>query len=86
MNRAAGIVFGAATQLLFAFTVWHLFWFLYGESRPPSTGGLPSNAAWAILFAIPHSVLLHPATRKRLSGVISVAFYGCFFCVVTCVT
>ncbi|MEJ7591355.1 MAG: hypothetical protein WKF77_07385 [Planctomycetaceae bacterium] len=34
-------------------------------------------------MAIPHSVLLYPATRRRLRSVISAEFYGASFCVCT---
>ena len=36
MRRTVGIVIGVGTHLLFAVTVWHLFWFLKG---------VPLNAA-----------------------------------------
>lgn len=92
MRRTAGIVFGLGTHLLFAFTVWHLFWFLKGgvpvadEPGPAAAGALAIDALLATAFAIPHSVLLLPAVRRKLvtAGIAS-PFYGCFYCVATCV-
>ena len=90
----AGVLAGLATHLLFALTVWPLFWFLSGQppneplpAEAPHQGWtLAGNALAALAFALPHSVLLHPATRNRLKAWISPAFYGLFFCVATCVT
>jgi len=51
------------------------------------TESLASDALLALFFAVPHSVLLLPAVRARLvKAGIGGAFYGCFFCVVTCTT
>jgi protein-S-isoprenylcysteine O-methyltransferase Ste14 len=84
-RRVAGFAFGIATQLLFAVTVWHLYWFLKGPDRPTTLhGDLWLDGALAILFAIPHSLLLYPAIRSRLSRFIAQPFYGCFYCVATC--
>ncbi|RLS33422.1 MAG: hypothetical protein DWH79_06875 [Planctomycetota bacterium] len=94
MQRAVGIITGVATHALFASTVWHLFWFLKG--LPPRTapwsgvsvaGALWIDAALATLFAVPHSVFLLPAVRRRIiaAGLPS-PFYGCFFAVVSCLT
>jgi hypothetical protein len=85
MRRAAGILFGVATHGLFAVTVWYLYWFLKGPPPNAHTSGrLWIDALLAVQFAIPHSVLLLPAVRKRLTRQIPAPFYGCFFCVVTC--
>ena len=83
-----------ATHLLFALTVWHLFWFLAGQppneplpaDSPSREWALAGNTLAALAFALPHSVLLHPATRNRLKAWVSPAFYGLFFCVATCVS
>lgn len=94
-GRSFGVVFGLATHALFAFTVWQLVWFLAGHApAAPWTASL-TWAAWpslaidwllATMFAVPHSVLLLPGVRQRLSQhAIPAAFYGCFYCVVTCV-
>jgi protein-S-isoprenylcysteine O-methyltransferase Ste14 len=66
-------------------TVWQLYWFLAGATTQASTAGnLWIDALLAAQFVIPHSVLLLPAVRSRLTRVIHPAFYGCFYCVVTC--
>jgi protein-S-isoprenylcysteine O-methyltransferase Ste14 len=84
MARAAGLLAGIATHLLFAFTVWQLFWFLK-DGRQASTGGnLWIDAGLALLFAVPHSVLLYPPFRSKLTKVIPSAFYGLFYTVATC--
>ncbi|NDC64285.1 MAG: hypothetical protein EBZ59_09960, partial [Planctomycetia bacterium] len=92
MRRSSGIVFGLVTHLLFAWTVWHLFWFLKGHGPANRPGGVAAilqdalvDAALALLFAVPHSALLVPAVRRRIvSGGLGPAFYGCFYCVATC--
>ena len=94
MSRLFGLFFGVATHVLFAFTVWHLFWFLKGplpeDVRGSSVGlgaSLVVDALLALSFAVPHSVFLMPAVRRRLvSAGLSAPFYGCFYCVVSCVT
>lgn len=86
MRRTLGIGFGLATQVLFLFTVWRLFEFLHADDFAAPTGALAVDAAWALLFAVPHSFLLHPRAREKFFGWVPRAFYGCFFCVVTCVT
>lgn len=93
MRRTAGILFGVLTHALFAVTVWHLFWFLKGaEQTTMSARGaaeVPAaaiDACLAVLFAVPHSLFLVPAVRKRLVGRgLAAPLYGCFYCVVTCV-
>jgi protein-S-isoprenylcysteine O-methyltransferase Ste14 len=92
MSRFCGIAFGLATHVLFAFTVWHLFWFLKGplpddlRAAPLGLGvALGIDTLLALVFAVPHSVFLLPSVRRRLvSAGIPSPFYGCFYCVVTC--
>ncbi len=80
-----GILWGVATHGLFAVTVWYLYWFLKGPPLPRTAQGkLWIDALLAAQFAIPHSVLLLPAVRRRLTRMIPSAFYGCFYCIVTC--
>ncbi|HEY4311415.1 MAG TPA: hypothetical protein VGN12_18345 [Pirellulales bacterium] len=87
MRRTAGILFGLATHGLFAVTVYYLFWFLKGAAPAArSSGSLWVDVLLAAQFAIPHSILLLPAVRQRLTRSIPSAFYGCFYCVVTCVS
>ena len=103
LGRWCGIGFGLATHLLFAFTVWHLIWFLAGHaptdvSREGGIAGVSGSfgkpllqtigldALLAIIFAVPHSLLLLPSVRRWLTGCgIASAMYGCFYCVVTCI-
>ncbi|HVU87554.1 MAG TPA: hypothetical protein VHD36_09540 [Pirellulales bacterium] len=85
MRRAAGIFFGLATHGLFAATVWYLYFFLKGDAEvAPARGSLGIDGFLALQFALPHSVLLLPAVRRRLTRAIPAPFYGCFYCVVTC--
>jgi len=87
MRRYAGIAFGLGAHGLFAVTVWYLYWFLKGPTAPlPGRGGLWVDALLALQFTVPHSVLLLPGVRNRLTRAISPAFYGCFYCFVTCVS
>ena len=93
--RSGGIAFGAATHALFAVTVWHLVWFLAGHG--PGAGTAPADGATTVraitidavlatMFAMPHSILLLPAVQRSLTKhLVPPAFYGCFYCVVTCV-
>jgi methanethiol S-methyltransferase len=99
--RPLGIACGLATHALFAFTVWHLVWFLAGHAPAEPGGGFvgPAGTAaarevaplavdlgLAVLFAVPHSMLLLPAVRRRLvPRWIPGPFYGLFFCAATCV-
>ena len=83
LRYVAGVLFGVATQLLFLVTVWHLFAFLRGPIAARS-GSLWWDVLLAIQFAVPHSWLLLPRTRKWLSKWVSPAFYGLLFCLATC--
>ena len=92
MRRTAGTLFGVATHALFAFTVWHLFWFLKGsapdglETRTASVAGAAAiDALLAIAFAVPHSLFLVPAVRKAIvARGLAAPLYGCLYCVITC--
>ena len=92
MRRIAGILFGVASHALFIVTVWHLFWFLEGgwsaaaRGAPGSPlGALAVDALLAATFAVPHSLFLVPAVRRRVVGAgLASPLYGCFYCVVTC--
>lgn len=94
MRRAGGILVGVGTHVLFAVTVWYLFWFLKGVPiRTERWSGVGVESALAIdallaaSFAVPHSLLLLPAVRRRIVGAgVPAPFYGCLFCVVTCVS
>ena len=80
---AAGVLFGVATQILFLLTVRELFVFLKGPVAARS-GSLWWDVLLAAQFALPHSWLLLPSTRKRLSRWIAPPFYGLVFCLATC--
>lgn len=80
--RASGILFGIATHLAFGATVWKLFHFLSETPSGEWPGGMALDVLLALQFAIPHSLLLHRAVRKRLTW-IPAPFYGCFYTVVT---
>lgn len=86
MRRAAGIAFGLATHALFVFTVWHLFRFLQGEPEREAPGPLWIDTLLALQFAVPHSILLHPAIREHLTNWIPRHFYGLLHCTVTCIS
>jgi protein-S-isoprenylcysteine O-methyltransferase Ste14 len=87
MRRFLGIAFGLATHGLFAVTVWYLYWFLKGPGSPSAADShLVLDALLATQFTMPHSILLLPAVRDRLTRIIPASFYGCFYCVVTCLS
>ena len=72
MRRTLGISAGVLTHALFALTFWRLVPFLWG-SAPHVVGSLGIDVFLAAQFGVIHSVLLHPATRKRLERVHFVA-------------
>ncbi|QDV45657.1 NnrU protein [Stieleria neptunia] len=87
LRRAIGMLYGFGNQILFLATVWYLFWFLRDGSIRPSQGDwIVRDCGLALLFAIGHSVMLVPATRKYLTRWIPQPFYDSTFCVVTCVS
>lgn len=83
--RLLGLIYGFGNQLLFLVTVWYLFWFLRDGSLNQTHGSwLVRDCILASVFAVAHSVILMPRTRKLLSRWIPAAFYDSTFCVVTC--
>lgn len=85
--RTAGIAYGFGNQILFVVTVWYLFWFMRDGAMNPSHGHwILRDCGLAIFFAISHSVMLVPRTRKHLTKWIPQPFYDSTFCVVTCVS
>ena len=75
MQRVFGIIFGLSVHALFAITVWHLFWFLKGSEMPAGDrGGILLDCFLALLFAVPHSLLLLPAVRERLTRMLPECF------------
>ena len=85
-TRLIGFSFGIGTQAVLAVTVVGLFSFLRYGTVPGTGSWMLVDTLLALQFAVPHSVLLHPATRRRLRAVISAEFYGAFFCVCTCIS
>lgn len=82
---------GVATHALFGCTVWHLFWFLKGatltDGGPAGLSTLLVDAVLAAVFAVPHSLLLLPAVRRRVVAAgLPGPLYGCFFCIASCLT
>ena len=79
--------FGWVAHGVFAVMVYYLFYFLKGPDVSPS-GGTPFDglidAALALQFAVPHSWLLLPSTRKQLCRVVPTPAYGVFFSLLTC--
>jgi len=91
IRRICGILFGVGTHVLFAFTVWHLFFFLRdGESSLTSGENqwspLSADLLLALQFSVIHSLLLYPSVQRALTRWIPKPFYGCFFCTSTCLT
>ncbi len=84
MQRFLGIAIGLATQGLFLATLPPLYRFLRNDYSAAPEGTLWIDAAAALLFAVPHSILLVPATRKRITQWLPSPFYGLLFCIATC--
>jgi methanethiol S-methyltransferase len=86
MRRFFGIAFGLSTQILFLVTLLPLYRFLRNDFAAAPEGSVWIDASAAVLFAIPHSILLYPPTRKLITRWLPSAFYGALFCLVTCVS
>ncbi|MCA9103604.1 MAG: NnrU family protein [Pirellulales bacterium] len=87
LRRVLGVAAGIGTHALFAVTVWYLFWFLKQGAGAATDGKyIVVDAGLAMLFALPHSLLLWPPVRRRLGRWVDGSFYGLLFTVVTCVT
>ena len=65
-----------ATHGLFAVTVWYLYWFLKGSqlSRRRRAATFGSMRCWPLQFAIPHSMLLLPASTPAVNAIHSRGF------------
>jgi methanethiol S-methyltransferase len=83
-GRAAGLLFGIAAQLLFAATVWQIFWFLRDGAPAQSNSFVVRDGLLALQFAVVHSLLLLPRTRSTITRYLPSQLYGCFFTIVTC--
>ncbi len=85
-GRLIGVLLGLGTQLLFVWTVWHLFFFLRdGQVEASRTFSPLSDLGLSLQYALPHSLLLWPPFAKRLKRIVPPEFYGCFYCAVTCI-
>jgi protein-S-isoprenylcysteine O-methyltransferase Ste14 len=84
MRRLLGIGFGLFTQALFLATLVPLYFFLRNDFSAAPEGSLWIDAGLALCFAVPHSILLYPGTRKFVTQWLPSELYGCLFCLVTC--
>lgn len=84
MRRLLGISFGLGTQAVFLATLWPLYCFLRNDYAAAPEGSLWIDAALALGFAVPHSILLYPPTRRLITRWLPSELYGCLFCLVTC--
>jgi methanethiol S-methyltransferase len=83
-SRSAGILVGVGAQVLFAMTVWQIFWFLR-DGAPPQPGPFfARDLLLCLQFAVIHSFLLLPRIRSMITRVLPSQLYGCFFTIVTC--
>lgn len=81
-----GLVFGAATQIFFLWTAWHLFLFLRDGAFGRSSFAPWLDALLAFLFIAPHSVLLFPKVQSALRQWLPAAWLGCLHCLATCLS
>jgi methanethiol S-methyltransferase len=84
MRRFLGIACGLLTHAFFFATLPPLYRFLRNDFAAAPAGPLWIDAVAAVQFAIPHSILLHPATRKWITRRVPSPFYGLLFCCATC--
>jgi len=92
--RIFWILFGVVAQMMFGATVIMLFVFLWGIDLSSSFVKRPARVSdWMVTdlllllqFAVGHSILLHPSTKRKLAKRIPSAMYGVFFCAVTCLS
>src|SRR5262245_47433675 len=83
-SRVAGIAAGVGTQLVFAVTVYFLFFYLQDGSANRGHQWLAVDILLALQFAILHSLLLLPAARSAISRLMPGQFHGILFCATTC--
>jgi len=69
--------------VLFAATAWRLFWYLRDGVQVASSFWLPIDAALALQFTVPHSVLLMPSVKARITRIVPEGMYGSVFCLIT---
>jgi protein-S-isoprenylcysteine O-methyltransferase Ste14 len=83
-SRAVGIFVGLATQFGFLITVSYLFVFLRSGVPADDSPWLLTDLLLSVQFAVVHSLVLHPGVKRHITRFIPAAFYGCLFCVTTC--
>src|SRR5262249_19547240 len=83
-SRVAGIAAGVGTQLVFAVTVYFLFFYLQDGSANRGRHWLAVDILLSLQFAILHSLLLLPAARSAISKLMPGQFHGILFCATTC--
>ena len=83
-QRWIGMTIGFGTQILFLYTVWQLLSFLKPGPRVEQESSQIGNLLLSLQFCIVHSWLLFPSTRRWLTQYLASEFYGCLFCVATC--
>ena len=70
-NQLAGVLFGVGAQVLFAITVWQIFWFLR-DGAPQQPGPfVVADLLLCLQFAVVHSFLLLPRTRAAITQIIA---------------
>jgi len=85
-KRMSGLAAGLGVQAFFLITVVSLYEFLRYGSDHPSPDWLWVDVLLACQFAVPHSLLLLPWTRRKLQPWIHSEFYGLFYCFFTCLS
>jgi hypothetical protein len=75
---------GTGAQLLFAVTVWQVFWFLRDGAAAQSSDFVAIDLVLCAQFAVVHSLLLLPRARAGITRFLPNHLYGCFFTVMTC--
>jgi methanethiol S-methyltransferase len=84
LSRSVGILFGIGTQLGFFATVWFLFFFLKDGRKAATERWFLVDLLLALQFAVIHSLLLLPTVKRSITRLFPSEFYGCLFCVATC--
>lgn len=86
LGRFLGISFGIGTQALFLWTVVYLFLFLRYGGWSEYRGSWLVDTVLAIIFVVPHSILLAPPTSSWLKQWIPSGLLGCLHCATSCVS
>lgn len=82
--------FGIATQIAFVATIPFLIWFmLWGASTSvvsATWSDVLIDVGLILAFAVPHSIFLAPPARRVFARFMPRELFGCWFCLVSCVT